>query len=614
MMPTPSLPDTSTNSITAALLSLLALALWLLMLFALRACLVNEAFAPYVGCDACFVVPSLAHDSSLFAAALVLAGLALVLRGNGWRLLLLIAMAGLMLVSAVDVLVFRSLTHRLLWGDVLKFIRDFSTVGDIGAQSLQGWARTIAVVVAVVGVMAWCAAIRHLRAAPRLGAVTLLAAVVIALTGALARSHDPEYVNADISFQNLIEVNLAQSIDTPYSAEFIEKMKAVPPLPPVCADGQQRRLDVVLVMVESLSGYHSRLYGGSVDAVPKLDALAPSGRWFADFHANGFTTDGGMIALLTGLAPIPVLGRYASMDAFAGYADRAHSVPALLAQHGYYSAFFTTGDLGFVDKNRWLADIGFDHQEGAESDFYAGKSRGIFGAARDSLLFDRFSHWYDNERDQQRPFFATLLTVTTHPPFIDPERGVADEQGVFREVDDAIAALHARLRANGFFNNGVLLVTGDHRAMTPLHASEYQRDGAAAFSRVPMYLFGPDDWQPSRIDGKFQHSDLLPSLDDLVSSRSCHHAGQGLLLRDRPQPAQFALHARGMPRDRIDVHVDGASDALILAGDRSHWSGTPPADADAIAAMIHLQRATRRSSKANLLEALIEMRTPAASK
>lgn len=604
-------PQKSPTASRSAIAVLVLLFCWLLIMAGLRAHLVDAAFAPYVGCSACFYWPTLLHDLSLLALGLALAGSALLLRSPWLRLLPLLLLCLLMTAMAADLLVFHSLTHRLLWNDVLKFARELSAVSDVGAHSLQGTARLLAAALASAAVLIWLSSWRVLRAQWHLGALTVGAAGAIAVLAWSTRGSDPDYVNANLSFQNLLEVNLAQSIDAPYSEAFIQRMQSVPALPQQCGPGQARRPDVVLVMVESLSAYQSRRYGGELDALPRLDALAGSGRWFPDFHANGFTTDGGMIALLTGQAPIPVFGRYASMDAFAGYADRAHSVPALLSGSGYYSVFFTTGDLGFVDKNRWLPEIGFDRFEGAESGYYEGKARGIFGAARDSLLFDRFAQWYDHERDPDRPFFAALLTVTTHPPFINPETGTADETAVLREVDTAIAGLHGHLSASGFFEEGVLLVTGDHRAMTPLHRAEYQRHGESAYSRVPMYLWGPSDFSTGRIDGVFQHSDLLPSLADLTGEQVCHGPGQGLMLRPTPESARFALHARGMPRDRIDVIGNDFQGAVVLAGDRSRWTGDQPANWQSIEAAIHLQRAGRASGSGNLLERLIELRTPA---
>jgi lipoteichoic acid synthase len=594
----------------SSVLAALALAGWLLALFWLRANLVDAAFSPYVRCDACFFWPSLIHDSVLLALALSALAVALWLRQRWLRFLVVLSIFALMLVAAADVLVFKVLTHRLLTADVFKFVKELTTVSDIGAQSLAGSARAIAITMLATGILVLVVCQRA-GGGRRFAAVWLLSvALVIGVGGYAGRRFDPAYVNANVSFQNIVEVNLAQSIDAAYSPEFIAHMRAVPPLPQTCGAGQQRRPNVILVMVESLSAYHSRLNGGELDATPRLDALAARGRWFADFHANGFTTDGGMIALLGGLTPVPVIGRYSSMDAFAGYTDREHSVPALLARHGYYNAFFTTGDLGFVDKNRWLPAIGFDHFEGSESGFYAGRDRGIFGAARDALLFDRFVQWYGSERDAATPFFAALLTVTTHPPFVDPETGLADEEGVFREVDTAVAGLYAYLDERHFFDNGVLLVTGDHRAMTPIRPGEYQREGETAFSRVPMYAWGPQDLGRGRVDGIFQHSDLLPSLADLTGDSSCHHIGQGLFLRTEPRPAGFALHARGMPRDHIDVYSGNSAGAVVLAGDDSRWIGAKPAQWQSIEASIHLQRATRTGGEANLLDTMIELRKP----
>src|SRR5690606_10433986 len=141
---------------------------------------------------------------------------------------------------------------------------------------------------------------------------------------------------------------------------------------------------------------------------------------------------------------------------------------------GYETAFFTGGSLGFLGKDRWTRAIGFDLAEGGESEHYADLPRGQFGSPPDAALLERFIGWLD-QRQSGRPLFAGMLTVHTHPPFAVPGSGRLDEQAAFRHVDQLVAEFHSELERRGFFDNGLLIISGDHRSMTPLKPGERER-------------------------------------------------------------------------------------------------------------------------------------------
>ena len=111
--------------------------------------------------------------------------------------------------------------------------------------------------------------------------------------------------------------------------------------------------------------------------------------------------------------------------------------------------------------------------------------------------------------------------------------------------------------------------------MTPMHAQERERYGDRAFARVPLIPVG-GPLPRGAIQGRFQQSDLAPSLAYLTGTQSCRNAGQGSYLRPDPQPAQYTLHVRGDEHGRIDVAFDGGAGALLLAGDASRSIGTTP--------------------------------------
>jgi lipoteichoic acid synthase len=580
------------------------LAFVLLALALLRGRLVDLSLAESAACVRCLSTPVLGHDAWLLAPAWALLAAAAWSARRVWRVLLVVPVLLLLLLMTADVAILTTLGMRLYLLDVFKFGAEGAALGDFVAALLRssgaGW-----LLVALAGLIACGAALLPARRAPRLAAGLALAALAGLAFAAVTRVADPAYIMAE-SYLNLVELQRAQTVNRPYGESFVRALAARRTAPGrTCAAGQQRRPDIILLAVESLSSYQSALHGGPFDYTPALDALARRHSWFSRFHANGFTTDHGLIALLAAELPVPAIGRYRSLEAFAGFGDRDTSVLAPLRAAGYETAFFTTGDLGFLDKAPWLEALGFEHWEGAEHPFYQGWPRFGFNAAEDRALYLRLLEFLQR-RDPARPFFAAALTVQSHPPFVDRASGKLDEAAVFRAVDAQIGRFAAELEQRGYFERGILLVTGDHRSMTPLHPAERRQYGTRAFARVPMVAIGATGLPRGRIDLPFQQTDLRASLADLVAAQACFTAGEGRFLRADPQPPAWIAHVRGDARSRIDFYLGAQEGALILKGDDSEWIGARPEGWQAIADGIHRDRLQRGALDSDI-KALIEI-------
>jgi phosphoglycerol transferase MdoB-like AlkP superfamily enzyme len=465
-------------------------------------------------------------------------------------------------------------------------------------------------VLALVAVVALALAVLPRPRQPRTAATMLVAAFLLALMGSW-HPISMQYIHYEL-LQNVVAVNLDVDVDKPYSDTFARKIAAdYKPLEPVCTPGQSRRPNIIVLGVESLSMHHSQLFGGFRNLTPRLDAIAQAHSYIPDFIANGFTTDGGQIAMLTGQTPVPTIGRYQSADAFTGYADPRGAIPDLLHPYGYTAHFFTTADLGFIDTAKWVKGLHFDSWEGAEQPFYDGWKRHNFNAAEDKALYLRFLQWLDARADPAGPYFAFLMTVSSHPPFTNPETDLPDEPGVFRYTDRQIGMFYDELEKRGFFKNGILMISGDHRSMTPLMAPEQARFGDSALARTPFVLATDLPVVRGAIPGKFQQADIPTSIENMVGEQSCLSAAQGSFLRIPVAPAHFITHARGDKRNEVDVFFDQQQAQIVLDGDQSYWQGPKPADWKNIQDHILLDRIRRGSVDQNLLDKLIELLTPA---
>jgi hypothetical protein len=551
----------------ADLCAVLSVAL-LCALSAYRAHLVDAAYGRFTGCEHCFDASVWANDAYLLAGFTALLAVSRLVRSRIGRIALAAISAAGIACYVADVVVFRLLAQRLLVTDVLHYGGEgpvlFTVLWPL-ARSAEG----VALFAGAFAALALAAAAFLARPSRRWGA----ASWAIATGAMLAAAHaTPQAVYLhQTAFRNVWQVNERADPSRAYTVAFWNRERNRPRLPATCEPGRAAPLSVVLVVVESLSAYHSALFSGLHDYTPKLDALARRGTWFPEFFANGYSTEGGLIALLTGHVPIPTAGRFGSVMAFTDVVDDFHR---RLAARGYDVAFFTGGKLSFGKRDEWLRAIGIPHAEGAESPYYRGMARGSFDAPEDKALVDRFLQWH-SERRGDAPFMATVLTVETHAPFYSPATRRSDEGAAVREVDAQLARLAAELERRGFFAHGVLLIVGDHRAMTPIPQAELERLGPSASARIVAIALGATGLPRGRQDGRFQQADLIPSLEYLLSDRSCRTPGQGRFLGPDPQPARWVVRADPLRRNQLDVSDASAEHHILLDGDDTRWLDAP---------------------------------------
>jgi len=560
----------------------------LLGLCAYRAWTVDLAYGWYVDCRGCLRWPTFASDLWLVAA--LVGGLALASWSRARWLVLPIALAGvaLLLVIEVDLVVGATLSRRLRWDDVPRWGGDFAAQRDIVLpflSSVRGFSLVAASLLSLVSWLLACrASLRHARQsgsglrAPRVAAIAVLALIASAAAWAGGGAH---YLHAEL-YENVVKINQRDASRREHSPERLAELKAMPEPPRRCLAGAGGTPSVILVAAESWSMHHSRLYSGLADLTPKLDALAQQGAWYPEFYANGYATETGLIALLTGKSPLPT---HRAWGIFA-FDEVEYDFHRWLATRGYHTALLTSATVEPGKRREWAQMLGIAFAEGAEQQpRYANLPHGVFGAASDAALVDRFLDWYDHERPPG-PFMATIVTVSTHPPFIDVDTSDPDlpgEQAAFARLDKDLARLAEALRTRGFLEHGILFVAGDHRAMTPVGTGELDRFGEDVMSRVPAFALGAIGRPPGPVAGAFQQTDLIPSLRERIGTEVCVNAMQGLMFGANPEPPKVIAYPYPMVRDELHVQTGGARYRMRLDGDDTRWLGDAPPDGKRIA-------------------------------
>ena len=362
------------------------------------------------------------------------------------------------------------------------------------------------------------------------------------------------------------------------------------------ADIPASRPNIVLLVIESLSSINSKKVSGQVGTglLDGFDELAENGVLFRNFFANHQASEGGLIALLGGYPPIhfPTATPY-MFDEFA----IQPSVSVQYQQQGYVVEFLTNSDLGFIGLNHFLDGLGLDSSRGRdEVDAMRDAVRVVQDAPSDALLYTETLTRLEQLSMDDKPFLLTIATTSTHLPYRHPEGGPDSPGDVWDWSMKQLAGFYRHLSETGYFEDGILLVTGDHRQMKPLTRAETERYGGSARARVPLLIIGRA-YPAGVIDERFfQQSDLLRMLGKVQQSNSDLS----------PHPIWVERYNRRFGRiDLIDsLSVFDEADSgwqeyrLKIPGNRVEWLDGRPEFARKIEVSIHTQRSLHQAVRA----------------
>ncbi|MCE0494138.1 LTA synthase family protein [Vibrio salinus] len=325
--------------------------------------------------------------------------------------------------------------------------------------------------------------------------------------------------------------------------------------------------NIIIFVFESWSNYHSLFYGGNNNWTPELDMIANQNIAFRQFYSNGFSTESGLYALLTGAPVIPYKDKYGTNGALGLSSIKFDkSYPEILSELGYQTTFITSGDLSFLQKRDWLKLLHFQNIIGNES-FDKEERRFPFSSVSDEVLYKKVYSLFENSSGH----FVVVENVNTHQPFYYPEGDEIkrSEEFAFRYADRQLSGIVKKLSRD---SDNMIVVMSDHRAMTPITPKEQSESGRLSVSRVPMFIV----WNKKQavIGNIFQQTDVLPGITNAIKGRQCYDPYQGAIFPiSHPVSSRCVFHARGDERSKVSAMCDGQPFDIVLDGDDTRISG-----------------------------------------
>ncbi|WP_236890744.1 LTA synthase family protein [Desulfoluna limicola] len=275
--------------------------------------------------------------------------------------------------------------------------------------------------------------------------------------------------------------------------------------------GEEKRLNVMFVTIESMSAEYMGIFGNGAGLTPNLDALAGQGLFFDNFYATGTRSVRGLEALTLSTVPTPgrsIVKRPGNEEMFSlGY----------LFQERGYDTKWVYGGYGYFDNmNHYYGNNGFSVVDRTDMTAEEKTFANVWGVC-DGDLFNRSLKEADASYAAGKPFINYVFTTSNHRPYTYPEGKIdipvkTGRAGGVKYTDYAIGEFMRAARQKPWFDDTIFVIVADHcgssAGRTSLPLRKYE---------IPLIIYSPGKVMPQRISTQGSQIDVAPTLLALLN-------------------------------------------------------------------------------------------------
>ena len=264
-----------------------------------------------------------------------------------------------------------------------------------------------------------------------------------------------------------------------------------------------RRPNVVLILLESFGRTVTDAVIDGDSVAPNLARAAREGIRFENMIANSFRTDRGQVAVMSGFPAHPVVS-------VMKYPHKAQGLPSIarsLRGEGYATSFTYGGDADFTNTASYLYGTGVERITD-QRDMRFDAKPAQWGYA-DDVVCPYFADEVLRLSGEGRPFFATLLTLSSHEPFDVPyDRFENPILNAAAFTDECVGRMLDTWRRSPAWNDMLVILIADHGIAYP----EDLPTGDLARQRIPMVWTGGAVRGPMTVTAYASQTDLAATL------------------------------------------------------------------------------------------------------
>lgn len=270
--------------------------------------------------------------------------------------------------------------------------------------------------------------------------------------------------------------------------------------------------NVVLIILESFGDENIH-----VGQTPFLDSLITESLYFKNGFANGRLS---IDAVPSILSSIPSLMQNSLITSSFSLND-VYGLPKILKENGYGTSFFHGAFNGSQNFDQYSKVAGFDQ--------YFGKNEYVGPEAFDGKwgIFDEeFLQFFGKKLGEfQQPFFSTIFTISSHNPYIIPDKykgkfpkGTTKVMETIAYTDHALKLFFESVKNKDWYQNTLFVLTADHTF--PEAMDDAYKTSIGRFE-VPIIFFHPSNPAlKGEVTKNLQQTDIMPSIIDYLNIKT----------------------------------------------------------------------------------------------
>lgn len=337
--------------------------------------------------------------------------------------------------------------------------------------------------------------------------------------------------------------------------------------------------NVMIFIMESMSAEHSafllpELYADLPEKgfTPFLDSLMRNGLTFKRMYANGSRS---IQAMPSVLGSIPSFRTpFVLMPQSLG---ESRQLPAMLADKGYATAFFCGSERSSMGFGAYARSAGVERlvsREDYEAKHGTGDFDGYWG-----IWDEEFLQFTGEELTAMpEPFFAALFTLSSHHPFVVPEKYAATLPEGYTRIhkgvaydDRAFRRFYHRFGGEEWFRRTIFVFVADHVSSEKFAEKTRSYPGNM---HIVGFIHTPDGALQGEVREVTQQLDIMPTVLGLTGNTEPYFAfGRDVL--NEPQRPRWSVSYDGKFRALTD---DGAVVLDDSGTEVQECPATPAAD------------------------------------
>ena len=290
--------------------------------------------------------------------------------------------------------------------------------------------------------------------------------------------------------------------------------------------------NIVILLLESFSKEYVGSLNNYEGYTPFLDSMMKESLVFTDAFSNGYRS---MDAIPSVVTSVPCL-----MDdpiITSVYANNKYTtLPNLLREKSYYSAFFHGGTNGTLGLDGFAKFLGFDNYFGRDEYGNDKDYDGYWG-----IYDEPFMQFMISQIDNfPQPFLAMEFALSSHYPYSLPDEyedtfkeGALRIHRVVRYTDYALKKFFEEAKTKDWYQNTIFIISADHPAQSVIPTAkeniketgnlpnkkklQYYKNTSGRYA-IPILIYSPGDTNLRGVFSEtFQQADIMPTILSLIN-------------------------------------------------------------------------------------------------